>query len=228
MASERKTGNEYERRHFREDLAAVRAHHDRRRSRTKGISLTLRRRKREGREETRRAPIRSSLVAADLMGFGSRYNFSFSPSGSSHFPQFRRVIYHLDNGSDFYLLNSTSRFLALPSISLTSHVAVPRFSYVCRVSNDAYRMDWKAMVGSIIDRSRHEEFKQPGCAGGDRERWAKMGMGNGRGWRGDRWRGKRSGRTLLEASIGRDQPSCWELLAAVPPGDKPLPATELP
>lgn len=40
--------------------------------------------------------------------------------------------------------------------------------------------------------------------------------------------GKRSGRTLLEASIGRDQPSCWELLAAVPPGDKPLPATELP
>lgn len=129
---------------------------------------------------------------------GSRYNFSFSPSGSSHFPQFRRVIYHLDNGSDFYLLNSTSRFLALPSISLTSHVAVPRFSYVCRVSNDAYRMDWKAMVGSIIDRSRHEEFKQPGCVEGDRERWATMGMGDGRGWRGDRWRGKRSGRTLLK------------------------------
>lgn len=181
MASERKTGNEYERRHFREDLAPVRAHHDRRRSRTKGMSLTLRRRKREGRKETRRTPIRSSLVAADLMGFGSRYNFSFSPSGSSHFPQFRRVIYHLDNGSDFYLLNSTSRFLALPSISLTNHVAVPRFSYVCRVSNDAYRMDWKAMVGSIIDRSRHEEFKQPGCAGGGgiEEGGRRWGTGEG-------------------------------------------------
>ncbi|KYN42517.1 hypothetical protein ALC56_03063 [Trachymyrmex septentrionalis] len=38
-----------------------------------------------------------------------------------------------------------------------------------------------------------------------------------------------SPRLLLEASIGRGRPSsCWELLAAVPPGDKPLPATELP
>lgn len=114
--SERKTGNEYERRYFREDLAAVRAHHDRCRLRTKGMSLTLQKRKREKERETRVAPGSLSPGAADLMGFDSRYNFSFSPSESSHFPQFHRVIYRLDNGSDFYLLNPTSRFLALPSI----------------------------------------------------------------------------------------------------------------
>lgn len=37
-----------------------------------------------------------------------------------------------------------------------------------------------------------------------------------------------TGEPSLEASIGRGRPSCWELLAAVPLGDKPLPATELP
>lgn len=37
-----------------------------------------------------------------------------------------------------------------------------------------------------------------------------------------------TGEPSLEAFIGRGRPSCWELLAAVPPGDKPLPATELP
>lgn len=110
--SERKTGNEYERRYFREDLAAVRAHHDRR-SRTKGMSLTLQKRKREMEGETR-VPSVCFLLA--LIGFDSRYNFSFSPSKSSHFPRFHRVIYRLDNGSDFYLLNPTSRFLALLSI----------------------------------------------------------------------------------------------------------------
>lgn len=51
---------------------------------------------------------------------------------------------------------------------------------------------------------------------GERERVARRSMT------------RKEERTLLEASIGRDQPSCWELLAAVPPGDKPLPATELP
>lgn len=56
--SERKTGNEYERRYFRADLAAVRTHHDRRRSRTKGMSLTLQKRKREKERETRVAPVR--------------------------------------------------------------------------------------------------------------------------------------------------------------------------
>ncbi|KYM82246.1 hypothetical protein ALC53_07246 [Atta colombica] len=55
----------------------------------------------------------------------------------------------------------------------------------------------------------------------------QVGMEIGRAARRDRWREKRR-RTLLEASIGRGRPSCWELLAAVPPGDKPLPATELP
>lgn len=56
--SERKTGNEYERRYFREDLAAVRVHHDRR-SGTKGMSLTPLRenekgaRRGEGKEERR-------------------------------------------------------------------------------------------------------------------------------------------------------------------------------
>lgn len=131
------------------------------------------------------------------MGFGFRYNFSFSPSESSHFPQFHRVIYRLDNGSDFYLLNSTSRFLALPSISPASRVAVPRFSYVCRVSNDAYRMDWKAMVGSIIDRSRHEEFKQPELRGGRSRKVGGDGERGREGGAGDRWRGK------------RNEPSCF-------------------
>ncbi|KYQ49682.1 hypothetical protein ALC60_11216, partial [Trachymyrmex zeteki] len=103
--------------------------------------------------------------------------------------------------------------------------AASRFlaSYVCRVSNDAYRMNWKAKVGSIIDRPWHEEFKQP--AWREIEEVDQVGMEIGRAAR--RWRGKRR-RTLLEASIGRGRPSCWELLAAVPPGDKPLPATELP
>lgn len=57
-----KTGNEYERRYFRADLAAVRAHHDRRRSRTKGMSLTLQKRKREEEGEMRVAPVRFPLA----------------------------------------------------------------------------------------------------------------------------------------------------------------------
>jgi len=56
--SERKTGNEYERRYFRKDLATVRAHHDRRCSRTKGMSLTLQKRKRKKERETRVTPVR--------------------------------------------------------------------------------------------------------------------------------------------------------------------------
>lgn len=163
------------------------------------------------------------------MGFDSRYNFSFSPSELSHFPRFRRVIYRPDNGSDFYLLNPTSRFLALPPTLPSAASRFLRFSYVCRVSNDAYRMDWKAMVGSIIDRLRHEEFKQPAPREIE-EVGTVVGMGIGRAAEGDRWRGKRNG---LKPSLGSfyrggGRPSCWELLAAVPPGDKPLPATELP
>lgn len=162
------------------------------------------------------------------MGFDSRYNFSFSPSELSHFPRFRRVIYRLDNGSDFYLLNPASRFLALPPILPPAASRFLRFSYVCRVSNDAYRMDWKAMVGSIIDRPWHEEFKQPARREIE-EVGTEVGMEIGRAAEGDRWRGKRNGRNPpWEASIGGGRPSCWELLAAVPPGDKPLPATELP
>lgn len=85
------------------------------------------------------------------------------------------------------------------------------------------------MVGSIIDRSRHEEFKQPRAA------WREIEKGRRRwGWEtgegGEEIDGEErgAGKPSLEASIGRDQPLCWELLAAVPPGDKPLPATELP
>ncbi|EGI66572.1 hypothetical protein G5I_04904 [Acromyrmex echinatior] len=98
-------------------------------------------------------------------------------------------------------------------------------SYVCRVSNDAYRMNWKAKVGSIIDRPWHEEFKQP--AWREIEEVDQVGMEIGRAMRRSMAR-KKEANPLLEASIGRGRPSCWELLAAVPPGDKPLPATELP
>ncbi|TGZ50937.1 hypothetical protein DBV15_11022 [Temnothorax longispinosus] len=188
--SERQTGNEYERRYFRVDLAAVRAHHDRRRSTNERDELDpseKKARKREENEKRRVAPLPPRTAPR------------------------RRLIFH-----DSVVSYTVS--------TMAPRLAVPRFSYVCRVSNDAYRMDWKAMVGSIIDRSWHEEFKQPAWKGDRREVLGGRDeeidgeeRGNGRepslGW---------------EASIGRGRPSCWELLAAVPPGDKPLPATELP
>jgi len=89
------------------------------------------------------------------------------------------------------------------------------------------RIEWTGKLWSdplsIVRGTRNSSSR----LGGRSKRKTEWGWRLG-GWRGDRWRGKRSGRTLPDASIGRGRLSCWELLAAVPPGDKPLPATELP
>lgn len=116
----------------------------------------------------------------DLMGFDSRYNFSFSPSE-------KRLIFHdsvasytvVDNGSDFYLLNSASRFLAFTFRSLASRLAVPRSSYVCRVSNDAYRMDWKAMVGIHYRSFSAREYQAARRGGADRTGRGEVGSKTG-------------------------------------------------
>lgn len=63
----RKTGNEYERRYFREDLAGVRAHHDRSRNERDELDLTKEsaKKKEETNEERGEMPLSSRRILWD-------------------------------------------------------------------------------------------------------------------------------------------------------------------
>lgn len=137
------------------------------------------RREAQKKTESRGTPISLFPGTVDLMGFDILdIIFLLSPSGSSHFPRFRRVMYYLDNGSDFYLLNSASRFLALPSNSRLARFLTFLTSTECQMM----RIEWTGKLWSdplsIVPDPRNSSSQHGGRGRGGRKitKGGKVGM----------------------------------------------------